>query len=350
MSGPDGTAASAGRYQVVERVAALRSADYSLLAARRVVVVGCGALGSAVASHLVRGGVGTVRVIDRDIVELRNLTHQVLYTEQDAASRRLKAEAAETHLRAMNAECRVEGAVADFAPGNALRLVADADLLVDGADNLETKLLLNDVAVATKTPLVYGGCAGAEGSVLAVLPDVTHCLRCLWPNPGEWVNSMTCETRGVLPSTAAAVAALQATEALKMLLGMDASSLSGLQRVDVWNAVLHRVPLPAFRRGARPCPACGERNFDYLSGAHSTMARQLCGDDTVLLTTPAAAPNLVRLSRRHEANTSLRVRPEYVQVDIDGCRIVAFSSGRTLIHGAGGMNRAKAVYARYVSG
>ncbi|WCD84199.1 Sulfur carrier protein adenylyltransferase [Streptomyces xanthophaeus] len=343
-------AAPAGRYEAVERVAALRSADYSLLRARSVAVIGCGALGSAVASHLVRGGVGRVRVIDRDVVELRNLTHQVLYTEQDAASRRLKAEAAEAHLRAVNAECHVEGVVADFAPGNALRLVADADLLVDGADNIETKLLLNDVAVATGTPLVYGGCAGAEGSVLAVLPGVTHCLRCLWPAPGEWVDRMTCETRGVLPSAAATVAALQVTEALKVLLGLDASSLSGLQRIDAWNAVLHRVPLPAFPSGAKPCPTCTDRDFVYLRGAHSTTARQLCGDDTVLLTTSAGAPDFERLSRRHVANASLRVRPEHVQLDIDGCRIVAFSSGRTLIHGAGGVNRAKAIYARHVRG
>ncbi|MFI2089227.1 ThiF family adenylyltransferase [Streptomyces rishiriensis] len=317
---------------------------------RRAVVIGCGALGSAVASQLVREGVGTVRIVDRDVVELRNLAHQALYTEADAASRLLKAEAAAVHLRAMNADCRVESVVADFVPGNALRLTADADLLVDGADNLETKLLLNDVAVATGTPLVYAGCAGTEGSVLAVLPGVTHCLRCLWPTPSESVNHMTCETRGVLPSTAATVAALQATEALKLLLGTEADALSGLLRIDVWNAVLRRVPLPAFPTDDRACPTCGTRDFGYLRGEYSTMARQLCGDDTVLLTTSSPARDLERLRRHHIANASLRVRPEYVQVDIDGCRIVAFASGRTLIHGAGGMNRARALYARYVTG
>lgn len=345
-----GAGTSAGRYSVVERVAVLRSADYSRLAARCVVVVGCGALGSAVAMHLVRGGVGRVRVVDRDVVEVRNLAHQVLYTEQDAALGRLKAEAAAAHLRGLNDGCVVEGVVADYAPGNALHLTADADLVVDGADNLETKLLLNDVAVATGTPLVYAGCAGTEGSVLAVRPGVTHCLRCLWPAPGEAAARLTCETRGLLPGTAAAVAALQSTEALKLLLDLGAGSLCGLLRVDVWDGVLRRVPLPAFHAGSRACPTCQDRDFGYLHGEHSTTARELCGDDTVLLSAPAPAIDLERLRRRHRANATLRVRPECVQVEIDGCRIVAFSSGTTLIHGAGGVNRARALHARHVTG
>lgn len=341
---------SASRYSLIERVAELRSADYSRLLTRRVVVVGCGALGSAVAMHLVRAGIGKVRVVDRDVVELRNLPHQVLYTEQDAVLRRLKAEAAADHLDGLNADCVVEGVVADYAPGTALQLTADTDLIVDAADNLETKLLLNDVAVATDTPLVYAGCAGAEGSVMAILPTVTHCLRCLWPEPSESAARMTCETRGLLPGTAAAVAALQFTESLKLLLDLDVNSLCGLVRIDVWDAVLRRVPLPTFAADSRSCPACGDRNFSYLRGEHSTTARELCGDDTVLLSTDGAATDLERLRQRHSANASLRARPECVQIEIDGCRIVAFSSGRTLIHGAGGVNRAKVLYARHVVG
>jgi adenylyltransferase/sulfurtransferase len=347
----DAAAASAGRYSLVRRAAPLRSVDYSSLAARRVVVVGCGALGSAAAMHLVRSGVGRVRVVDRDVVEVGNLTHQVLYTERDAARRRLKAEAAADHLRAVNADCVVEGVVADFAPGTARQLAAGADLIVDGTDNLETKLLLNDVAVATRTPLIYAGCAGSEGSVLAVLPGVTHCLRCLWRAPSDSAARMTCEIRGLLPGTAAAVAALQSTEALKVLLSVDASALCGLLRLDVWDGVLRRVPLPPFGADSRSCPACGDGDFEYLRGEHSTRAHKLCGDDTVLLSGPGVAGiDLERLRLRHQANVSLRVRPECVQVEVSGCRIVAFASGRTLIHGAGGVDRAKALYTRHVAG
>ncbi|MBQ0984726.1 ThiF family adenylyltransferase [Streptomyces sp. F63] len=346
----DATAGSRSRYALVERVAALAPADCSVLRDRYAVVVGCGALGSAVAEHLVRGGVGRVGVVDRDVVEPRNLAHQVLYTERDAAAGRLKAEAAARRLRTLNAGCAVEGVVADCAPDNVLRLTAGADVVVDGVDNVESKLLLNDAAVANGTPLVHGGCAGTEGAVLAVLPGVTHCLRCLWPEPGGAAARRTCETRGLLPGTAAVVAALQATEALKLLLGLGADALSGLVRIDTWDAALRRVPLPPFAAVSGSCPACGKRDFGYLRGRHTTAARELCGEDTVLLSAPAGGLDLECLRERHRGNATLRARPGCVQLDVDGCRIVAFSSGRTLIHGAGGMNRARALYARHVSG
>lgn len=339
-----------GHYSVVERVREVRDADYGVLATRTAVVVGCGALGSAVATHLVRGGVGRLRLIDRDLVERRNLPHQVLYTEADAASGRLKAEAAAARLRELNTDVEVEGIVADLVPGNAVRLTAGADVLVDGTDTLESKLLLNDVAVSAAIPLVYAGCAGSEGSVMAIVPGSTPCLRCLWPQPARAAQRLTCETRGLLPGTAAAVGALQATEALKLLLGLELSELSGLVRIDVWEAVVRRVPRPEFRTEARTCPACGVRDFAYLRGEHATTAHELCGADTILLSAPAAQTDLQRLRHRHRANASLRAQPECVQVEIDGCRIVAFSSGRTLIHGAGGLNRARAIHARHILG
>jgi len=358
--GPDGIGApepagatrtahpSGGRYALIQRVAVLRSVDTSVLAARRVVVVGCGALGSAVAMQMVRAGVGEVRIIDRDVVEQRNLADQVLYTERDASERRPKAEAAAAFLAGLNGACRLDAMVADYAPANALRLTGTADLLIDGVDNLETKFLLNDVAVETGTPLVYAGCAGTEGSVLAIRPGHTHCLRCLWPKPAESAARMTCESHGLLPGTAAAVAALQTTEALKLLLGLNAGSLRGLLRVDVWNGVMRRVPLPAFGAGPATCPACGDQDLAYLRGEHGTIARELCGDDTVLLRAPHAGVDLERLQQRHRHNASLRARPECVHFEIDECRILVFSSGRTLIHGAGSLIRAKSLYARHV--
>ncbi|PPK71195.1 ThiF family adenylyltransferase [Actinokineospora auranticolor] len=331
------------RYDVVERVDVLD--DVSGLADRRVAVIGCGALGSAVAAHLVRVGVGAVRVVDRDVVEVRNLAHQVLYTQRDADEARLKAEAAAEHLRAVNPGCSVEAVVADCASGNARRLVADCDLIVDGVDNMETKLLLNDVAVATGTPLLYAGCAGTEGSVMAVVPGRTHCLRCVWPDPPASADRRTCQTRGVLPGTVAAIAALQATESLKVLLDLDA--LCGLVRLDIWQAVTRRVPLPAYRPDE--CPACGARDFVYLRGETATTARALCGDDTVLLVTPQPA-DLNRIQERHRDNATLQAGPESIRLTLDGCRILVFASGRTLIHGSGGVNRARALHARHLQG
>jgi adenylyltransferase/sulfurtransferase len=338
--------AGSGRYEVVERVPEL--ARRASLAERSVLVVGCGALGSAVAAHLVRSGVGLVRLVDRDVVEERNLPVQALYTELDATLGTFKAEAAAAHLREVNGDCTVESVVADYAPGNALRLAAGCDLLVDGSDNLETKLLLNDVAVSTGTPLVYAGCAGTEGSVMAVVPGTTHCLRCLWPHPTAAAARATCETRGLLPATATAVAALQFTEALKILLGADVGSLSGLVRLDAWEAELYRVPLPPFP-AAEPCPACGDHDLAYLRGRRTTKARELCGDDTVLLSAPDET-DLGRVRERHVGNATMRAREDCVHFEVEGCRIVAFASGRTLVHGAGGVERARVLYGRHVVG
>lgn len=338
--------AGAGRYEIVERVPEL--AGRASLSERAVLVVGCGALGSAVAGHLVRSGVGLVRLVDRDVVEERNLPVQALYTELDAALGVFKADAAATHLRELSSGCTVESVVADYAPGNALRLAAGCDLIVDGSDNLETKLLLNDVAVSTATPLVYAGCAGTEGSVMAVVPGTTHCLRCLWPEPTAAASRMTCETRGLLPAAATAVAALQFTEGLKLLLGADVDSLAGLVRLDAWEPELYRVPLPAFP-ASDPCPACGDRDFAYLRGERSTRARELCGDDTVLLCAPAET-DLERVRERHDGNETLRARPDCVHFEVEGARIVAFASGRTLVHGAGGVERARVLYGRHVVG
>ncbi|NJQ00413.1 ThiF family adenylyltransferase [Streptomyces zingiberis] len=337
--------AAESRYALVRRLSVLRGADHAALAGRYAVVVGCGALGSAVAAHLVRGGVGRVRVVDRDVVEPRNLPHQPLYTDQDAAGAELKADAAATRLRTLNGGCRVDGVVADYAPDNALRLAAGADVLIDGADNLETKFLLNEVALVTGTPLVHAGCAGTEGTVLAVVPRVTPCLRCLWPRPSPAAARTTCRTHGLLPATAAVVAALQATEALKLLLRLPYRTLTGLVHADPWTASLRRVPLPPRPDPRRPCPACERGELPYLGGPPPVASRALCGESTVLITAPVP-PDRDELARRHAANRTLRIRPGCLQLDLDGCRVVFYTSGRTLVHGAPDADHARALYAR----
>jgi len=140
------------------------------LGASKVTLVGCGALGTHLAQHLVRAGVGRLRICDRDFVELNNLQRQVLFDEQDVRSNLPKAAAAAAKLARVNGEVAVEPRVVDVNPSNVESLVADADLVLDGTDNFETRFLLNDACVKLKKPWVYGGCVGADGMVLAVIP------------------------------------------------------------------------------------------------------------------------------------------------------------------------------------
>jgi molybdopterin/thiamine biosynthesis adenylyltransferase len=333
----------------MERVAELRHANRAQLGERRALVVGCGALGSATAMHLVRAGVGHVRVVDRDVVEQRNLVDQVLFTERDAALARPKAEAAARALRAFNSESSIEGVVADFSYLNARELARDADVVVDGVDNLETKLLLNDLAVATGTPYVYGGCAGSEGAVLAVLPGRSQCLRCLWPTPRQ-SSVLACEEAGALPGVIAATAALQFTEACKILLGLERELFGAFVRVDIWTGTVRRVALPEFLDGGRLCPACELRDLPYLDGRRGTNATELCGDDTVLISVRGGRRlDTRRLIERQRDNPSLRVTSECVRFSVEGCQLLVFTNGNTLIHGTTAA-RARAVHARYVAG
>src|SRR5919201_1996635 len=151
------------------------------LAAARVVMVGCGATGSAIASLLARAGVGTLRIIDRDYVEPSNLQRQILFDEQDAAESLPKAVAAARKLEQLNAGIGVKGEIADLNPANVEHLLSGFDLIMDGTDNFETRYLIIDFAVQSGTPWIYSGAVGSYGVTLNIVPGRTSCLTCLFP-------------------------------------------------------------------------------------------------------------------------------------------------------------------------
>src|SRR2546425_2277427 len=153
----------------------------------RVTLCGCGALGTVLANALVRGGVGHLRLVDRDFIETNNLQRQVLFDEHDVAENLPKAEAAARKLGAINSGVHVEPVVTDIDRTNILELVKDADLILDGTDNFEIRYLINDVAVKLGKPWVYGGCIGRHRPTITILPGETPCLRCGFqaaPAPG----------------------------------------------------------------------------------------------------------------------------------------------------------------------
>ena len=171
------------RYSRQERFAALGPDGQRRIAESRVVVVGCGALGSAQAELLGRAGVGHLRIVDRDYVELSNLQRQFLFDESDAAEGLPKAVAAARRLRAVNSTIEVEPVVADLTPSNADDLLGGVDLILDGTDNFEARYLMNDYAVSRDIPWIYGAAVGSYGIKMAVLPGRTACFRCVYPEP-----------------------------------------------------------------------------------------------------------------------------------------------------------------------
>lgn len=224
-----------------------------------VLVLGCGSLGSAQAMLLARAGVGRLILADRDVVEDYNLVTQVLYDEDDVKGRLPKAEAAARRLRAINSSIKAEPAVVDVSAANVEGLVAKADLVMDGTDNYETRFLINDAAVKAGKPWVYGGVLGTSGMVMPVRPGQGPCLRCLFELPPKEERLPHCNDFGVLNAAVAWAAALQVTEALKILAGVTDES-TRLYTLDIWNASAGSV---AAQR-AENCPCCGQRRFDFL--------------------------------------------------------------------------------------
>jgi len=246
------------------------------LAKSHVMIIGLGALGCPAADLLARAGVGTLSLVDRDLVELTNLQRQTLYAERDVGTP--KAEAAAARLREVNRSIRIDPIVEDFAPASAEALLAAhprPGLVLDCTDNFQTRYLINDACVKLRTPLVYGGAVGAVGVQLTIRPGATPCLRCLFPDPPAPGASPTCDTAGIFAPVSAIIGATQAADAVKLLVAPDRLSGTMLQ-FDLWANARSRIALSA----ADPdCPCCGKNRFEYISMAVEPSI--LCGRNAV---------------------------------------------------------------------
>jgi adenylyltransferase/sulfurtransferase len=333
------------RYARQTVLGAIGPAGQEKLAASAVLVVGCGSLGSAQAELLARAGVGRLILADRDIVEPQNLATQLLYCEKDVEERLPKAEAAARRLRAVNSTVTIDPVIADVTPANVKELVGRADLVLDGTDNFETRYLLNDAAVGAGKPWVYGGVLGTDGMVLAVRPGRGPCLRCLFEDPPEMGLLPTCNTFGVLNAAVAWVAALQATEGLKFLLGTEPAQFK-LHTLDIWGGSVTAVP--AERRAG--CPCCGERNFEFLASRRgSSSSAVFCGRNAVQVTPERrTAPDFPRLIERLKPLGAVTFNGVVLEFTGAGRRLVVFPDGRVLVNGTTDTAEARGLVAKYI--
>jgi molybdopterin/thiamine biosynthesis adenylyltransferase len=317
------------------------------IAGTSVLIVGCGALGSVIADMLVRMGVGRTTIVDRDIVELHNLHRQPLFTEEDLREGRPKAAAAEAALRAANSEVEVKGVVEDFNYRSAARLARGADLILDGTDNFETRLLINDLALEKGIPWIYGGAMGADGVAKAIVPGLTSCFRCLIEEVPEPGDTPTCETEGVIAPAPHIVASLQVSLALRLLVGLEVGG--DLLVLDAWKGELRSVAVPRLT----DCPSCvrGERRF--LSGEEAGTATVLCGSKMVQVLPPGGRTmelNLDALSEKLSGLGKVSRLRFYVLFNDDSLKFTFFPDGRALVKGTDDAARARAAVARYLGG
>ena len=322
------------------------AAGQARLSASRVVLVGCGALGTVQASLLVRAGVGTIRLIDRDFVEESNLQRQILFDEEDVRTLMPKAAAAEKKLRAVNSMVTVEGVVDDVNPATVDRLLGGFDLIMDATYNFDVRFLVNDYAVKHVIPWIYGACVAAEGITFPILPGETPCLRCVFESAPPAGLSPTCDTTGVIGPIVASVAAIQVAEALKILAGHKEQTNRRITRIDLWDNQRDLIDLPA--RDPQ-CPCCGKGEYPYLDGALGAEASSLCGRNSVQIRRRDGGKiDLDHLSASLSPLATLERNRFLVRATVDGYQLTVFADGRAIVSGTNDLGVAKSLYARYV--
>jgi adenylyltransferase/sulfurtransferase len=313
------------------------------LGAARVAVVGCGATGSAVASLLARSGVGTLRIIDRDYVEPSNLQRQSLFDEADAAESVPKAIAAARRIAAFNSQIAVEPRVTDLTPANIGQLLAGAQIVLDGSDNFETRYLVNDYAVKNSVPWIYAAAVASYGVTLNVMPGKTACLACLFPDPPQGTFE-TCETAGILNSAANLVASLEATEAVKFLVGAEDKLRPTLLSFDLWQNQQAEIDASHPRAA---CRCCGNRDFTHLAGKgrpHIT----LCGRNSVQIHERNRPVDFAEISARLKAHGPVRHNEFVLKFWREPYELTLFPDGRAIIKGTADAAVARSLYAKYV--
>lgn len=338
------------------------------LADATVLILGCGAIGSVTADMLARAGVGHLIIVDRDFVELTNLQRQVLFDERDVAEGLPKAEAARRKISAVNSQVRVTAIVDDINHTNIERYAKDADILMDGLDNFETRYLANDLAVKTGLPYVYGAAVGTTGMAFPVLPHTpdgapwkttdgdsfaTPCFRCLFAEPPPAGAGATCDTVGVLSSAVAIVANFQVAEALKILTGNFDRVTRTLLSFDLWTNEIMQLNVERVHDTA-DCRCCRHRQFDYLNGKSGSSATSLCGSDGVQLRhhQHAGTVDLDSIAARLQAHGEVQVNPFMLRAGISDqdkdYEITLFPDGRAIVKGTHDAAVARGLYAKYI--
>jgi molybdopterin-synthase adenylyltransferase len=310
----------------------------------RVVIIGCGALGSNIAALLVRAGVGHVKIVDRDFIEYHNLQRQVLFDEEDIKAGLPKAVAAERRLKKVNSNVTVEGIVADVNYTNIEGFCTGADVLLDGLDNIETRFLINDVALKLGIPWVYGGAIMTTGMTATIVPGETACFRCFSrsaPAPG---TMPTCETVGILGTVPAIIGSLQATEAIKLL--VDRRQVNrDLIIIDAWQGTFDKLKLQRFP----DCPAC-QGNYEFLEDRFDIKVTSLCGQSRAIqvVDTGAGRIDLGALAARLP-ETAQATLNEYMLSFVAGDHeINVFPDGRAIFKGTIDGQAARDLYMKHV--
>ena len=312
----------------------------------RALIIGCGALGSAQAEALARAGVGHLRIVDRDFVEGSNLQRQTMFTESDAAERLPKAIACANHIAEINSEINVEPEVTDVNHSNIERLLEDCDVVLDGTDNFATRYLINDACVKHNVNWIYGAAVGSYGVTMTIQPHRSPCLRCVFEEAPPAASAPTCDIAGVIMPIISVVAAVQVSEALKLLTGQTGSLHNSLMQFDVWRNEWRRISIGG---PSSDCPTCALGRFETLKAEASEFAAVLCGRNAVQISpTQPGRVDLTALGQRLRSAGDVKANDYLIRFRAGNYELTVFQDARSIIRGTDDIATARSLYAKYI--
>jgi adenylyltransferase/sulfurtransferase len=317
----------------------------------KVCVVGAGGIGNPVITQLVAMGVGNLRIVDRDVIEITNLHRQHLYTDDDIG--RVKVEAAAERLRRINPGVQIEPVPTSVTKFTAESIVKGFDIVIDALDSVDARYALNDACIKHNVPLIYAGALGVTGSVSTILPNKSACLRCMFPELNE-EEMPACSTEGVHPSILYLVAGIQVSEAVKLIMGKEPTLANKLLYVDLNELSFDRVQMSR----QQECPSCGTARKEPILSVSKLIIEELCGRDrgkrTWTVTPAEPVPvNLGGIVKNAESlgyEVKTRGKLGITAVNTGRMSVSFLSSGAATIVGAKDEEDAIGIYKTFVDG
>lgn len=304
----------------------------------KVAVIGLGGLGSASTLYLALAGVGYLRLLDQDTVEMNNLHRQILYTLRDL--KYPKVEAATERIKETNPEVNVDPRPENLREDNVDEIVRGMDCVVDGLDNMRTRYILSRACVRNDVPFIFGGAIGFEGNISVFNPPETPCLECVLPNLND-KHMPTCDVRGVLGATPGIVGTIQAMEAVKLLAGIGETLKNKLLVCDFKDMYISAVEI--YRRP--DCAVCGDQASKALK-MEGKLA-WLCGRNTVNINPPSPIElDLERAKEELSGHFKILLKSSIVVVFryTGEVEVSLFKSGRMLVKNVKSEDDALLVY------
>ena len=330
------------RYEKQEMCSFIGEAGQQKIRQKHVLVVGAGALGSASAEMLVRAGVGTLTIIDRDYVEWSNLQRQQLYSEADAIEVTPKAIAAKKRLQMINRDVQIEAYVMDATPALLEPLLRGVDVIVDATDNFDIRFILNDLSQKYSIPFIFAACVGSFGSTFTFIPHKTPCLQCILKQVP--VTGATCDSEGITNSIIQLIASYQVTECMKLLVEDSEALRDTYLSVDLWRNQHYAFRVEKAKDAN--CLSCGQHaTYPYLQYEAQTKVAVLCGRNTVQLRPPLLqSMRWEMLENKLNSKGNLKRNPFLLSCEIAPYRLVFFRDGRVFVHGTNDILTAKKLY------